>query len=99
MVARPYPSTRIVESEETQSSDTGLKWTAVGVREVVEQDYRLEASVYSNDGRRAREDLEQCKWDVVHLCGEEGLANAYHRPRFKRIYVDKSEFPIYQPDL
>lgn len=103
MVAGPYPSTRTVEREETQSSDigrdfsTGLKWTAVGVREVFEQDYRLEASVYSNDGRQARKDLEQCKWPISNLCGDNGLATSYHRPRFKRIYVDKSEFPIYQP--
>ena len=69
MVARPYPSTRTVEREETQSSDTGLKWTAVGVREVFEQGYRLEASVYSNDGRQARKDLEQCKWDYQFNLG------------------------------
>ena len=25
------------------------------------------------------------------------MATAYHRPRFKRIYVDKSDFPIFQP--
>ena len=97
MVARPYPSTRTVEREEIQSSDTGLKWTAVGVREVFEQGYRLEASVYSNDGRQARKDLEQCKWPISNLCGYDGLATSYHRPRFKRAYVDKSDFPIYQP--
>ena len=101
MVARPYPSTRIVEREETQSSDTGrdtgLKWTTVGVREVSEKGYRLEASVYSNDSRQARKDLEQCKWPISNLCGYDGLATSYHRPRFKRAYVDKSDFPIYQP--
>ena len=96
MVARPYPSTRIVESEETQSSDTGrefstgLKWTTVGVREVVEQDYRLEASVYSNDSRQARRDLEQCKWDIVHL-GDEFIEEAFYLGRFKRIYVEKKD--------
>lgn len=101
MVARSYPSTRIVEREETQSSDTGrdtdLKWTTVGVREVSEKGYRLEASVYSNDSRQARKDLEQCKWPISNLCGYDGLATSYHRPRFKRAYVDKSNFPIYQP--
>ena len=96
MVARPYPSTRTVESEETQSSDigrnfsTGLKWNAVGVREVFEQDYRLEASVYSNDGRQARRDLEQCKWDVVHL-GDEFIEEAFYLGRFKRIYVEEKD--------
>lgn len=90
MVARPYPSTRTVEREETQSSGTGLKWTAIGVREVFEQDYRLEASVYSNDGRQARQDLEQCKWDVVHL-GDEFIEEAFYLGRFKRIYVEEKD--------
>ncbi len=102
MVARSSLSTRTVEGQEIQSSDTGrefstgLKWATVGVREVVEQDYRLEASVYSNDGRQARKDLEQCKWPISNLCGYNGFTTSYHRPRFKRIYVDKSDFPIYQ---
>ena len=96
MVAGTYPSTRTVEREETQSSDigrdfsTGLKWTAVGVREVFEQDYRLEASVYSNDGRQARKDLEQCKWDVVHL-SDEFIEEAFYLGRFKRVYVEEKD--------
>ena len=51
-------------------------------------------------GRQAREDLKKCKWPIVNLCGENGekrLATAYHRPRFKRVYVEKSNYPIYQP--
>ena len=97
MVARPYPSTRTVEREETQSSDTGLKWTTVGVREVFEKGYRLEASVYSNDSRQARKDLEQCKWDVVHL-GDEFIEDAFYLGRFKRIYVtEKDGVPFILP--
>ncbi len=101
MVARPYPSTRIVEREETQSSDTGrdtgLKWTTVGVREVSEKGYRLEASVYSNDSRQARKDLEQCKWEVVHL-GDEFIEDAFYLGRFKRIYVaEKDGVPFILP--
>ncbi len=101
MVARPYPSTRIVEREETQSSDTGrdtgLKWTTVGVREVSEKGYRLEASVYSNDSRKARKDLEQCKWEVVHL-GDEFIEDAFYLGRFKRIYVaEKDGVPFILP--
>ena len=95
MVARPHLAPQRADDRETQSPD--LKWTTVGVREVAVNDYRLEASVYSNDGRQAREDLEQCRWPIKNLCGYGGLANAYHRPRFKRVYVDKSDFPIYQP--
>ena len=75
-----------------------LKWTSVDVQEVINSDYRLTASMYSNDGRRARKDLiEKCKWDTVYLCGENGFATAYYGTRFRRIYVDKQAFPIYQP--
>ena len=101
MVARPYPSTRTGEGQETQSSDTGrdtgLKWTTVGVREVFEKGYRLEASVYSNDSRQARKDLEQCKWDIVHL-GDEFIEDAFYLGRFKRIYVaEKDGVPFILP--
>jgi len=74
-----------------------FKWTTVSIQEVVEKDYRLEASVYGIEGRQARKDLEKCKWEITKLCGDNGLATAYHRPRFKRIYVNKSDYPIYQP--
>ena len=75
-----------------------IKWTSVNVQEVIDSDFRLGASMYSNDGRQARKDLiEKCKWDTVYLCGENGLATAYYGTRFRRIYVDKQAFPIYQP--
>lgn len=95
MVAQPYFSSRTTENQETESSD--FKWTTVNLQEVVETSSRLEAGVYGIEGRQARQDVAQGKWDVVHLCSENGLATAYHRPRFKRIYVEKSSFPIYQP--
>ena len=75
-----------------------IKWTSVDVQEVIDSDFCLKAGMYSTDGRRARKYLiEKCKWNFVYLCGENGLATAYYRTRFKRIYVDKSDFPIYQP--
>ena len=75
-----------------------LKWASIGLREIIDSDRRLEGSLYSNDGKQAIKGLvRDCKWDVVYLCGENGLATAYHRPRFKRIYVDKSTYPFYQP--
>ena len=95
MVAQTRPAIQIVEDQEPQNSD--LKWVPVVVQEIVENDYRLEASVYGIEGRQARQHLEKGKWGVVHLCGEKGIATAYHGLRFKRIYVEKSDFPIYQP--
>ena len=75
-----------------------LKWISVDLQEVIDSDRRLEGSLYSNDGKKAMKSLvRNCKWDIVYLCGENGLATAYYRPRFKRIYVDKSTYPIYQP--
>ena len=85
MVAQPSPYIRIEEDQKLQDSD--LKWTSVVVREVVEKEYRLEASVYGTESRKARENLEQCKWGIVHL-GDE-FEKAFYLGRFKRIYVEK----------
>ena len=57
----------------------------------------MEASVYSNDSRQARKDLEQCKWEVVHL-GDEFIEDAFYLGRFKRIYVaEKDGVPFILP--
>ena len=88
----------MVTQPEGMPKEKPIKWTSVNVQEVIDSNYRLGASMYSNDGRQARKDLiEKCKWDTVYLCGENGLATAYYRTRFRRIYVDKQAFPIYQP--
>ena len=88
MVARPHPATHTGFNREIQSPD--LKWTTVAIREVAENNYRLEASVYSNAGRQAKEDLEQCRWDIVHL-GDKFIENAFYLGRFKRIYVEAKD--------
>ena len=88
----------MVTQPEGMPKEKPIKWASVNVQEVIDSNYRLGASMYSNDGRQARKDLiEKCKWDTVYLCGENGLATAYYRTRFRRIYVDKQAFPIYQP--
>ena len=87
MVAQPNLYIQTEEDQKSQSSD--LKWTSVIVREVVEKEYRLEASVYGIEGRTARENLEQCKWDIAHLGGE--FEKAFYLGRFKRIYVEKKD--------
>ncbi len=89
MVGQPLQS--------VESCNPPLKCTAVPIQEIIENDYRLDASFYSTEGRQARRDLGKCKWPVATLCGERGLSVSYHRSRFKRIYAEKSGFPIYQP--
>lgn len=87
------------ESKQTQPHhEPGqFKWTNISLGEVVSSNCRLEASVYGIEGREAREILSECRWPLKTVCGDNGIARAYHRPRFKRIFVSKSEFPIYQP--
>ena len=73
----------------TPEKAPSFKWTTVSIQDVVEKNYRIEASVYGIEGRQARKDLEKCKWDIVHF-GDEFIENAFYLGRFKRIYVDKT---------
>lgn len=74
-----------------------IKYTTVKVSEILNQGIRFEATVFDVEGKRARKILDKCGYELTTICGNNGLATAYHRPRFKRIWVDKSIFPIYQP--
>ncbi len=74
-----------------------LKWCSVSVKEVIDRGYRLEASVYDVDAKSARESIYNGKYPVVYLCGDKGLCDAYTRGRFRRIWLKKSKYPIYQP--
>lgn len=74
-----------------------LKWCSVPVSEVILQNKRLDASAYNIEAKAARELLKKCKFDVVTLCGENSLAKAFHFSRFRRIWVEESDYPIYQP--
>ncbi len=74
-----------------------LRWCSVSLSEVMSRGKRLEASVFDIEGKHAREVLKSSKWSLKTLTGDKGFAQAYHRPRFKRIWVENSEYPIYQP--
>jgi type I restriction enzyme S subunit len=91
-IARKISEEKIIDIPQEE-----LNWGSVSLLEVLDNDARLEASVYNIEGRHAREILKKCKWELSWVCGDNGLATAYHRPRFKRIWVEKSPFPIYQP--
>lgn len=94
MVAR---SPNYIPEEGREDQSPPCKWASIPAQEVIENDYRLEASVYGIEGRQAREDLKKCKWPLSNLCGDEGLSTSYYGSRFKRVYVEKSAFPLYQP--
>ena len=92
MVTQLYLS---LEEQETQSPD--FKWTTINLQEVFATNYRLEAGVYSIEGRQIRRDLELCKWDIAHL-GDEFIEETFYLGRFKRIYVEeKNGVPFILP--
>lgn len=67
-----------------------LKWASVSVQEVINSDYRLDASIYCTEARQIRNYLAQCKWKVVHL-GDKFIEDAFYLNRFKRTYVEKKD--------
>lgn len=73
-----------------------LKWASISLEEVLQLD-RLDAKAFGLAARQAREMLKKNQWPIKTLTGVNGLANAFHRPRFKRVYVRYSHSPIYQP--
>jgi len=81
----------------TKLTEKELCWCTVTLDDVFKRGKRLEASVFGIEGKRAREVLKQCKWPIITITGEDGFADAFHRPRFKRIWVEKSDLPIFQP--
>jgi len=74
-----------------------FRWSSINLREILNKGMRLKAAVFDIDCRHARELLEQCKWPLSRVAGKDGYSNAFHRPRFKRIWLEKSDLPIYQP--
>ena len=74
-----------------------LKWCTVSLADVIDTGKRLEASVFDVRGKHAREAIENCKWVSNPLCGEKGIATAYTCGRFKRVWLESSDLPIYQP--
>lgn len=89
--------TQVIDEDEV--IEDALKWCTVKLSEVIEKDKRLEASVFGLDGKRAREDVNECSYEKVHLLGKNGiLSKAFYPGRFKRIYCDKtSGIPFFLP--
>ena len=74
-----------------------VKWCTVSLSEIVERGMRLEASVYDVEAKQAREIITNDKYPLTTLGGADGMTTSYTGARFKRIWVEKSDYPIYQP--
>lgn len=74
-----------------------VKFCTVTLSEVIYKGKRLEASVYDIEAKHVRNIIEHGKFPVKMLCGAMGFASSYICGRFKRIWLKKSDIPIYQP--
>lgn len=77
--------------------DSSIKFCSVKLSDVVSRGLRLEASVFDVEAKHARAIIEQGKYPVTMIGEPDGLASSYVCGRFKRIWLNKSDFPIYQP--
>lgn len=75
-----------------------LKYTSVSLSEVFNNKLRLEANSFNLEAKAAKQKILNNKFGVVKLWSNKGLVEtAFHRPRFKRIYVERKEVPFFQP--
>lgn len=78
-------------------NEPSLKWCSVSLTDIIMHGKRMEASVYDIEAKKARQIINACKYPLTTIGGENGLTTSYTCPRFKRIWVEKSDLPIYQP--
>ena len=86
-----------VPGAEIAIDETPIKWCTVSLSEIIERGKRLEASVYDVEAKQARETIANGKYPLTALGGADGMTTSYTGARFKRIWVEKSDYPIYQP--
>ena len=80
------------------TASDSLKWCSVSVHEVINKGYRLEASVFDVDAKKAWEKVANSKYGCVSLMGDDGIIeNAFYPGRFKRIYTEQGGEPFYLP--
>lgn len=78
-------------------NESPVKWCAVALSDVVARGKRLEASVFDVEAKQARMLISKGKYPQGFIGGTGGMASSYVCGRFKRIWVEKSDMPIYQP--
>ena len=78
-------------------NESPIKWCAVALSDVIARGKRLEASVFDVEAKQARSLIAKGKYTQSFIGGASGMASSYVCGRFKRIWVEKSDMPIYQP--
>lgn len=91
-----YQST-ISPVAETTIKEMPVKWCSVSLSDVVSRGKRLEASVFDVEAKQARHIIQSGKYPLTTVGGQNGLTTSYTCARFKRIWVEQSDLPIFQP--
>lgn len=86
-----------ISEVEAVVNDSPLKWCSVSLSDVFSRGKRLEASVFDVEAKQARNLITHGKYSTITICGKGGIASSYVCGRFKRVWVEKSDMPIYQP--
>lgn len=74
-----------------------MSWSSVSLSEVLGKGKRFEASVFDLECKHARNIVENSIYGSSEINIDKDLIECYTRSRFKRIWLEKSEYPIYQP--
>lgn len=82
---------------DVEINDIPLKWCSVSLSDVIFRGKRLEASVFDVEAKQARQIIKNSKFPSTTIGGENGLTTSYTCARFKRIWLEYSDLPIYQP--
>lgn len=82
---------------DVKTNDIPLKWCSVSLSDVIFRGKRLEASVFDVEAKQARQIIKNSKFPSTTIGGKNGLTTSYTCARFKRIWLEHSDFPIYQP--
>lgn len=90
-------SLQVDEVPEVEVAESPIKFCTVTLSDVISRGKRLEASVFDVEAKHARAAVEHGKYPVKMVGGANGLASSYVCGRFKRIWVEKSDLPIFQP--
>lgn len=78
-------------------SNQTVDWSSLSVGEVLHDDLRLDASVYSKESTKIRKQISASRWGLKPLGGPDGVASISYPSRFKRIFLKHSDLPIFRP--
>ncbi|WP_075572010.1 restriction endonuclease subunit S [Megasphaera coli] len=97
MVALASRITEKADYSNPQISKDELSWSIVSLSDILSNGKRLEASVFDIEAKHAREIVKKTRYNYKYLSLEEDFAECFTCPRFKRLWLEKSDYPIYQP--